>query len=112
MPDNHKAQQGSGFKDRLLFAWFRWQALQGKQMQQAELGESVGKILKRKPVTPSSVSRWFTEAEPDLQVICAIARSLGVDPGWLAFGPDSQAPAPNDPAMPTPMPHPTRGRAG
>jgi hypothetical protein len=107
MPKTHNYNGVSQFHDRLIFAWFRWQALQGRQVQQTELGEAVAKLLNRKPVTSSSVSRWFTEAVPDLQTIAAIAKVLGVCAGWLAFGADCpECPPPENPAMPTPMPRP------
>lgn len=107
MPKTQNPNGVNHFHDRLIFAWFRWQALQGRQVQQSELGIAVGKLLNKKPVHVSTVSRWFTEATPDLQTIVAIAKVLGVTPGWLAFGSDcADCPPPSDPAMPIPMPRP------
>ena len=101
MSETHNLNGASGFRDRLLFGWLRWQALQGRQALQEELAEAVGKALDRRPPTSSTVSRWFTEAVPDLQTIEAIARVLGVPAGWLAFG---EGEPPDDPATATFMP--------
>lgn len=44
-------------------------------------------------VTSASIGRWGLSV-PALGLIEAAARVLGVDPGWLAFGAASAAPAP------------------
>jgi hypothetical protein len=94
----HKLCHAKGFRERLKFAWFRWQAINGRELTQAELGETIGKILERKePLDQTTVSRWFSSTVPEAYVIRGLAMALRVDPGWLAFGPDSLAPAPNDP---------------
>lgn len=91
------AGNGTGFGARLTHAWLRWQLLHHRELQQRELGEIVSTALERRqPYDASQVSRWFGgRSVPDLRTICEIARALDVDPGWLAFGEDSKAPAPS-----------------
>lgn len=52
-----------------------------------DIGERVGALLRRPPITSQAVGRWLQGQVPDdLDVIRAIAVVLGVRPGWLAFG--------------------------
>ena len=55
----------------------------------------VGEGLGREPVSAATISRWESgESIPDLSTLLQISRLAGVDPGWLAFGQASRAPAP------------------
>jgi transcriptional regulator with XRE-family HTH domain len=97
------------FASRLTFAWFRRSALLGRRIEQAEVGELVGKAMGREPFTQAAVSKWLLGgSEPNLETIRALAKTLEVDAGWLAFGTGQ---APDDPASPIPMPRrpPPRG---
>jgi transcriptional regulator with XRE-family HTH domain len=51
---------------------------------------------------------------PSLEVVWAYAKATGVDPGWLAFGSETSAPAPSGfsgvPDMPLPRKRPTKKR--
>ena len=51
-----------------------------------EMVRRVAAEMDGEPLTPSSASRWKSEAVPDLASLGAIARVCGVHPGWLAFG--------------------------
>lgn len=66
-----------------------------RKVTQLEVGQAVAVMLGRGEITSAVVSRYFTgKREMDLVEIAAYAKVLGVDPGWLAFGTDSEAPAP------------------
>lgn len=86
------------WRDRLFRAFLLRQLRAGGELTQEWLAASVSRELRLKePLTQSAVSRWFKGAVPrDLATIIAIAKLLGVDPGWLAFGSASQAPPPTD----------------
>jgi transcriptional regulator with XRE-family HTH domain len=53
----------------------------------AELGQRVGRVMKRKKFSPGAVSEWESGGRtPDLATIEALATTLGVRVEWLAFG--------------------------
>jgi hypothetical protein len=70
----------------------------GRKLTLAQLGERVAaeEVGREAPYAPSVVARWVRgEQEPGTRgQWVALARALQVDPGWLAFGPESAAPAP------------------
>lgn len=102
------------FGVRVVRAWLYFQARAGRQVTQREVGRRVAELMgRRRPHNPATVSAWFKGTAPDAETITALARALDVDPGWLAFGAASQAPAPPDPvAMKmTPLPRPEMRRA-
>ena len=109
MARNHKERPKSAemaaFHERILWAFFRWQANQRpvRQIKHEELGRLVGKELGRKPVSQPVVSRWFTGTVPERETMVAIARVLGVPVVWLAWG---EGEPPSDPAAPTATPRP------
>lgn len=78
----------------------------GRDVTFAELGELVAKSQGRdEPYAVSVARRWLrAEQEPSTRELwIALARALGVDVGWLAFGAASAAPAPEgyiEPAAP------------
>lgn len=57
-------------------------------------------------VASSTVSRWEAdEKKPeDLDTVLGLAKTLKVDPGWLAFGELSSAPAPPNYESRAPIP--------
>lgn len=68
------------FGARLLDARLNYAARAGRVVGQTELAGKVG-------VTPQAWSGWERgKSEPPLETIIIVARLLGVDPGWLAFG--------------------------
>lgn len=99
MPVRRRLMKDKSWRERLLRAWLLHQLRVSGELTQERLAERVSKRLKlEEPLTQSAVSRWFRGAVPrDLATIVAIAELLQVDPGWLAFGPASQAPPPADP---------------
>lgn len=61
----------------------------------AQIGRDIGRVLDCAAVHSGTVRRWFVDViPPDLNIICALAIVLDVDPGWLAFGKASTAQAP------------------
>lgn len=94
---------GTELSARLFTAWYLLQARTGGAKTQDWLAEEVSKELGLEPqeyLTQSLMSRYLRgSTTPPVGTIAAIAKVLGVDPGWLAFGPASQAPAPNDPML-------------
>jgi hypothetical protein len=87
------------FRDRLTWSWFRYQLLKQEQRSQLWLSGEVSRRLGREPLSQGTVSRWFRGAVPDLESMGAVAATLEVDPGWLAFGSQSRAPAPDNPMI-------------
>lgn len=93
-----KPIEDTGFAQRLFRSWYLFQLKKGGTATQSWLGAQVGrKVAPRVSISQSAVSRWMKGSRPDLEVIAAIAETLNVDPGWLAFGELSAAPAPEDP---------------
>lgn len=85
------------FRDRLFTAWHLHHVRTGTTQSQGWLADTVSQHLGLpKPLTQGAISRWFAaDTEPDLKTIGAVAAILEVDPGWLAFGAASAAPAPS-----------------
>lgn len=82
---------------RLFLARLHLERRLGESVTLSSLGEAVAKRVRRDaPFSPAAVSRWFDgSTEPTLDVIEAVAAVCKVDPGWLAFGRRSAAPAPD-----------------
>lgn len=99
MPVRRRFIEDKSWAERLLRAWMLAQRRTGGGLSQEWLAQAVSWKLKlEEPLTQSAVSRWFRGSVPrDKAYIGAIAELLQVDPGWLAFGPASQAPPPADP---------------
>ena len=83
------------FADRYRAAFKRLEMMEGGDVTNLEMAERVAVFLERKPVSAVSASRWKNGAVPDLGIIGALAEICGVDPGWLAFGESTGAPAPD-----------------
>lgn len=65
------------------------------KMTQEEFAKRVGEHLGRDTVGKVTISRWEQGKKvPTLENLLAIAKAGAVDPGWLAFGDESQAPPP------------------
>ena len=85
----------SGFKDRVRRAHLARQTEIGRELEQDEIGRAVAAYLGiQEAIGQGTVSRWFRGSIPDLPTIAALARTLNVDPGWLAFNDLSDAPKP------------------
>jgi hypothetical protein len=85
-----------GFAARLLWAIQGLERREQKRkVENAEIGRRVAEGLGRTPAYRSqTVGKWLEGSEPSSEVVAMLARVLDVDPGWLAFGSLSQAPAP------------------
>ena len=79
-----KKKDETGIKERLSLELTR---VYGRKGAGTRLAEAVG-------VSTGQASRWESGKNiPSYGMLVRIARALGVDPGWLAFGPDlSRAP--------------------
>ena len=65
------------------------------EMTQEAFASLVGEQLGRPTVGKVMISRWEQgKAVPTLESLLAVAKAAAVDPGWLAFGDESQAPPP------------------
>ena len=93
----------AAFTDRLSLAFLLLQMRggQGGRIERVSPGAFAALIEERlraaghpRAVPPSEVVTWFADAVPDLHTTQAIAEACDVDPGWLAFGAASRAPAP------------------
>lgn len=77
------------FGQRLFQARLAYSAEKGRQVTQAELARLAG-------VSTAAWSTWEAgRSQPPLETIGKVAKVLGVDPGWLAFG-TQHAPASRD----------------
>jgi transcriptional regulator with XRE-family HTH domain len=82
--------------DRILLARLQASARRGEKMSQEALGSLVAQALGRdQTTTAATVSRWESgDTVPSIATVGAIAKVCGVDPGWLAYGPASEARSP------------------
>ena len=99
------------FRDRLFRAWALLQAKLGRSVSQSWLAQRMADELGQASVSQSTISGYFTgKFQPDtIDRWVALAKVLEVDPGWLAFGDDSQAPPPPNPfPSPKPVPRPPK----
>lgn len=79
-----------GYAHRARWAFHRLQF--PESVSQSELGDRVGKRVKR-TFTQTAVAGWLSKSLPrDLETQVAWARELGVTPGWLYFN-EGMAPA-------------------
>ncbi len=94
--DKADVRPTAGLGRRIFRARLEASIVGPKKISQAELGLLVGRHLgAAKGITGATVSRWEAEESvPDLATVGAIAVVCQVDPGWLAYGNLSKAPAP------------------
>src|SRR5215216_1196606 len=88
---------GETFADRMSLSYTalcRQRHGQIRKLELTEFGQRIGARLLRPAVPPSTIMDWFAGTVPDVATIQAVAEVCGVDPGWLAFGTASEAPAP------------------
>lgn len=80
---------------RIFVSYMHLNARLGRAAKLEELGKWIGDARGTDAPDKGTVSRWATgEQKPDLATIEAIAAVCGVDPGWIAFGEKTGAPAP------------------
>jgi hypothetical protein len=98
-----KSMAVTDFKDRLLHVWLDLQRARNDRITQVWIAQEMTR--RGVSMTQGSVSSWFRgESLPrDLQTYVVLAQVLSfgprgkrgwVDPGWLAFGEGTDAPAP------------------
>lgn len=94
----------NGVSARIEHAYDRCNAmrqLRGEEkLDQAAVAARVGEmeVGRGEPYSQSTFSKWLGGGTPDtLDAFVALGKVLGVDPGWLAFGEDSQAQGPTNP---------------
>src|SRR5215216_2805109 len=88
---------GETFADRMSLSYTALCRLRHGRIRKIELtefGQRIGARLMRPAVSPSTIMEWFAGEIPDVATVQAVAEVCGVDPGWLAFGSSSRAPAP------------------
>jgi transcriptional regulator with XRE-family HTH domain len=93
-----------GFAGRLRRAFRAYEDRVGRDITQTELGELVGAALGEDPITQQSVARWFAGTLPEHPRMVALAKVLGVDPGWLSYGSGEEEGRQAAPRVPTPSP--------
>ena len=86
-----------GFGERVRYALERLNLRRPRpsdEITQEAFGSLVAAKLSRKPYKQGAVGNWLSGTIPNVVTIQAMAEILSVDPGWLAFGEASEAPAP------------------
>ncbi len=72
---------------RLFRAIAHFEARRGSRVTRDEIGAAVGKTMKREPYSGPTVTLWLQGAQvPSVAQIEGLAKFLGVNPGYLAFG--------------------------
>jgi transcriptional regulator with XRE-family HTH domain len=70
----------SGFPERLFQAQLAYEGKRGARLTRADFAEMVG-------VSQPTASDWFNgNRTPSLEQVEMIAKRLGVEPAWLAYG--------------------------
>jgi transcriptional regulator with XRE-family HTH domain len=82
----------AGFVDRLSFT-IRQAINRQRMVKQEELAARLAE-LSGVEIKQSAISRWTTGSRPSFEHLVALADLAAVDPGWLAVGGLSEAPAP------------------
>lgn len=89
----------SEFADRARWAYHQKKGRE-RGFSQAVWAERIGKRLQKGAPSQTTVGRWMQlrseggTLPDDLETVEAAALEVDVDPGWLAFGPASEARAP------------------
>lgn len=89
------------FGERMLLALVEAGLAEGRPVTRREVARRAAEYLGlEEPIPERTVGRYFKGRVPEvLRVIVALARAMHVDPGWLAFGPDSRAPTPRSASL-------------
>ena len=85
------------FAARMELARVEAGVVEGRTITKREIARRAGEYLGLKLAIPErTVGRYFDGRVPKhpLRIIEALAKAMHVDPGWLAFGEKSKAPAP------------------
>ena len=94
----------TGWRLRCFEARLYWEHQHGRRLTQIELAHIFHKCGGRR-VSQTTISDWMGSVTvPGIEEIACLAKSFGVDPGWLAFGNATQAPRPYDGPEPVPIP--------
>lgn len=80
----------------------------GTRVTLQALADRMSKAHKRRHFSPGQISQYQggTVKSYPLEVVWIYAKATGVDPGWLAFGEESEAPSPvpHRPPLESPAP--------
>src|SRR5574337_237246 len=83
---------------RVQWCFETFQAREGRHVTLEEYGTIVARAEGRgAPYGASSVRAWFLEkgsSPPSPQAVLVMARLVGADPGWVIYGSQTRAPAP------------------
>lgn len=84
------------FAARMLLGLVEAANVEGKPVSRREIGRRASVLLELgKPIPDRTIGRYFEGRIPErLRIIWALARVMHVHPGWLAFGDEGGAPAP------------------
>jgi transcriptional regulator with XRE-family HTH domain len=99
-----------GVGRRMVVAHIQLMSQIGVRVTFVDLADRVTRAHGTRQFTAGQVSEYQkASVMPPIEVVWAYAKATGVDPGWLAFGTDSAAPAPSgfsgvpdSPATPVP----------
>ncbi len=84
------------FKTRLFQAQLHYEGKVGERLTQAALGALVG-------VSQPTAADWLNGVRtPSIEQVEALARALGISPGWLAFNEGVMLAGNHPPAKPMP----------
>lgn len=90
-------EAGDTLGARIFIAHQRLNRILGRHVSNAEFGRIIGEKLRNKSYSSASVGEWEKdESKPDIATVGIIAEICDVDPGWLAYGKSSKAPAPQE----------------
>ncbi len=89
----------AAFAQRLYMAQKRYELKSGRDLDRDDFGRDVARRSGRdKALSDSTVSNWFTGKQmPAVKQLEAIAAVLGVHPGWLTFGEETEVMTPDGP---------------
>lgn len=88
------------FAERMRLAQVEAGVVNRGLVRRGEIAIRVAQILGLpKPLPARTVGRYFDGRVPHCRVIGALAQAMHVDPGWLAFGDASKAPAPRSASL-------------
>jgi transcriptional regulator with XRE-family HTH domain len=87
----------------MIRAHIHLEGVLGRRVELKELAEMTTRAHGEKSFSQGKLSGYRLGAvNPSVDVLAAYAKATRVDPGWLAFGRESEAPAPAEQHAPAP----------